>query len=67
MAAIQPPYFIIALIKKNSLNRLRLGGAEALPTHNKNQKNENIGDKQIIPRFNIILRDPLLLYKHCTP
>jgi len=38
-------------IKKNSLNKFNLGGAEAFPTQNINQKKQNIGDNDIIPRF----------------
>lgn len=67
MQDIHPPKFIILKIRKNSLRRFKLGGADALPTHKINQKKQNIGDKEINPRFKNIFRVPLFSYKHWTP
>lgn len=61
------PKLTILDIKKNSLNKFKLGGAEALPTQRINQKKQNRGDSLIIPRFRYNLREPLFSYKHCTP
>lgn len=59
IAAKGPPKFTILATKKNSPNRFKEGGAEALPTHKRNQNRENKGLKRRYPRFKNILRDPL--------
>ena len=61
-AAKVPPYLTALDINRNSLNILSDGGADALPTHNKNQKQVNIGDIDIHPRLINIFRLPLFSY-----